>query len=85
MRLRNDSGYPLNSPDLGRVIPPGPEEFESPVYITGCTRLDEPEPENQGDDDGQPAGDSNTSDDSTPGQPAARRTGRRAARTGDQA
>jgi hypothetical protein len=42
MRLRNDSGYPLNSPDLGRVILPGPDVFESPVYITGCTNLDAP-------------------------------------------
>jgi hypothetical protein len=59
VRLRNDSGYPLNSIDLGRVIDPG-EEFEHTEYITGCTDLDAPGPAAdaaaQGTPAAQPAG-----------------------------
>lgn len=42
MRQRNDTGYPLNSPDMGRVITAG-EEFSHPGHITGCTDLAEPD------------------------------------------
>ena len=90
MRLRNDSGYPLNSGDLGRQIPHD-EEFEHDEYITGCTWLDrpEPEPEDDGADENGPPGDDksatqDTGSDSGDGKPA--KTPRsRAASKGDQA
>ena len=41
-RQRNETGYPLNSLDLGRQIGPG-EEFTHDVLITGCVDLDAPE------------------------------------------
>lgn len=68
MRQRNDSGYALNSPDVGRVIPPD-EEFDHPDYITGCTNLDAPAAEppaggdgGQGGAGGTPAGQPETGD-----------------------
>jgi hypothetical protein len=50
VRQRSDSAYPLNSPDLGRVIGPH-EEFEHGSLIAGCTALDAP-----------PAGDSESAE-----------------------
>lgn len=68
MLQRNDTGYPITSYDVGRVIGPG-EEFEFPKHITGCTVLDEP----AADPGAEPAEDSGpepAEDDATPQQPA---------------
>ena len=65
MRLRNDSGYQLNSPDLGRRIDVG-EKFEHAEYITGCNRLDPPEEPPSDNGDGS-AGDGTPPDDEASG------------------
>jgi hypothetical protein len=86
MRLRNDSGYPLNAQDLGRVIGPG-EEFEHSEYITGCTNLDQPP---DGDGQGEPGTEEDSPDDAgspppAAGSPPPKVKTRAAAKTGDAA